>query len=175
MQSLAWLDLPPLTTGSGTASGSTFHFGKNTHARIHAHTRTRTHPWARARAHVDAHACTRGDNLNDTRAHASYPHWSTNCLRRRAITLRRSRRLCAASGTTASRWSRIGHWHIDGPLEHAHAHRCRPIPMISKQPASSHRRSPTLSQTVRGSQHTPAAVSPPSKSAASTARELERR
>ena len=102
---------------------------------------------------VDARTCTRADN--ETRAHA-YPHWSANSLHRRAIALRRSRRLCAAFGTTASRWSRIGR--IDGHTAQTCARPSVLTDTDGKQTAYA-----ALSQTVCGSQHTPAAVSPQPK------------
>ena len=58
---------------------------------------------------------------------------------------------------TASRQSKIGP--IDQPRQHACKPRYDRIPEVSKQPASSLHRSPTLSQTVRGQGHSPITVS----------------
>ena len=87
---------------------------RNSFRREHACAHSRAHTHTHAPMGAGTHTCRRTHmhtGLQLERAHA-YPHWSANSLRRRAIALRRSRRLCAAFGTTASRWSRIGR--IDG-------------------------------------------------------------
>ncbi len=81
-------------------------------------------------------------------------------LRSTAIAPRDSRRLCAAAGTTpitVSPWSKIGH--VDRPRQHVCKRRYDRIPKVGKLPAPSRHRSPTLSQTVRGSRHSPITVS----------------
>ena len=91
---------------------------------------------------------------------AGYPR-SANCPRRRAIALPHSRRLCARQPVqpriTVSRWSKI--CPIDRPRQHGCKHRCDRIPKVGKLPAPSRHRSPTLSQTVRVSRHSPMFVS----------------
>ena len=85
---------------------------------------------------------------------------SANCPRRHAIALPHSRRLCAAAGS------------LPPPLldarksvpftARANMHASIGVtgyPRSGKLPAPSHHRSPALSQTVHGSQHTPAAAS----------------
>jgi hypothetical protein len=63
--------------------------------------------------------------------------------------------------TSASRQSKIGP--VDQPRQHACKPRYDRISEVSKQPASSLHRLPTLSQTVRGHGHSPVSVSRQSK------------
>jgi hypothetical protein len=85
-------------------------------------------------------------------------------MRRRAVSLRHARRLCAATGTVSSPF-------LDGrksvPITFPHQHACKPwcdrIPKVSMQPASLGHRSSTRSQTVRRHGHSPTTASRRSK------------
>ena len=82
-----------------------------------------------------------------------------NCVRRRTIAPRHSRRLCAAAGTVPSPF-------VDGrefvTLTYMHMrakHRRDRKPIVSKLPMPSRHRSPTLSQAVCASRCSPITVS----------------
>ena len=107
--------------------------------------------------------------INFPRQHACKPRYDRipeesiqpASLHHRSSTRSKTVRRHGHSPTAASRRSKIGH--VDQPRQHACKPRYDRIPEVSKQPASSLHRSPTLSQTVRGYGHSPTSASRQSK------------
>ena len=134
--------------------------------RGHGHTPAAVSRWSKNRSRPPPGA--RANMCASIVGVTGYPRYGRG-PRRRALAPRHSRTLCAATVTLPPPFlcrflggRKIDHVHR--PRQHVCKCRCDRIPKVRTWPAPSRHRSPTLSHTVRGHGHTPAAVSRWSKS-----------